>query len=146
VLLDRHEDAARASIARYYPGRDLNEVFTGSMTPDECWALIIHLPRTSPLKAALAEDPDIPLAEPGDPPWTEFSPEVQAIAEAVDVLKSLLANVISLGGGKPPKFRPYPRPDDARREAAEKARFAGRWAKHKALAARILRKKGADGG
>jgi len=110
------------------------------MTPDECWDLITHLPRTSPLKAALAEDPEIPLGEAGDVPWTEFSPEVQALAEVRDLLASLLANVIALGGGKPPKIPPYPRPGDTRRKAADKARFAERWRRHKELAARLLRK------
>lgn len=111
------------------------------MTPDECWDFITHLPRDSPLMAALADDPDMPEGEPREPSWTEFSPEVQAMAEAVDVLKALLANVIALGGGKPPKFKPYPRPGDGRRAAAAKARWAEKWAKHKALAARVLRPK-----
>jgi hypothetical protein len=111
------------------------------MTPDECWALIIHLPRTSPLMAALADDPDVPEGEPRDTSWTEFSPEVEALAHIADVLQSLLANVIALGGGKPPKFKPYRRPGEAKREAARKARFAEKWAKHKALAARVLRPK-----
>lgn len=110
------------------------------MTPDECWDFIVHLPRTSPLKAALAADPDIPLAEgDGDVPWTEFSPEVQALADLVDTQRSVLAVLIKALGGKPPKFKPYPRPGDARRQAAEKARFAERWRKHKELAGRVLR-------
>lgn len=116
-------------------------MFSGEVSPDEVWECVMALPRTSATRAALADDPEIPVGEgePGDPPWTEFSPEVQAMAEAVDLLKSLLANVISLGGGKPPKFRPYPRPGDSRRREAEKARFADRWRKHKELAARVLR-------
>ena len=109
------------------------------MTADELWALIVHLPRESPLKAALADDPEILPGEPGDVPWTEFSPEVQVMAQAVDLLQSLLASVIAIGGGKPPKFKPYPRPGDAKRKAADQARFAERWRKHKELAARILR-------
>lgn len=115
------------------------------MTADECWALIVHLPRDSPLKAALADDPGIPAAEPRDPAWTEFGPEVQALADISDKLSSLLAVVIRGLGGKPPKFKPYPRPGDAKRKQLEKQRFADRWAKHKALAARVLRRKGDDG-
>jgi hypothetical protein len=110
------------------------------MTADECWDLIVHLPRTSPLKAALADDPEITPGEPGDVPWTEFGPETQALAHIVDVLQSLLASVIAIGGGRPPKLKPYPRPGETRRKAAEQERLAERWRKHKELAARVLRK------
>ncbi|HEX5272300.1 MAG TPA: hypothetical protein VFW33_17505 [Gemmataceae bacterium] len=111
------------------------------MTPDECWALITHLPRTSPLKAALAEDPDIPEGDPAPPSWTEFSPVDEKLAYQIELTQSILANLISLGGGQPPKFKPWPRPGDDKREAARKARFAERWRKHKELAARVLRKR-----
>lgn len=111
------------------------------MTADELWSLIVHLPRESPLKAALADDPEIPAGQPGDPPWTEFSPEVQVLADIADRLGSLLSVVVQLGGGKPPRLKPYPRPGDEKRRQAEKARFAERWARHKALAARVLRRK-----
>lgn len=114
-------------------------MFSGDVSPDEVWDMITRLPRTSATMAALADDPDIEPGEPGEPSWTEFSPEVQVMAEAVDLLKSLLANVIALGGGKPPKLKPYPRPGDGKRKAAEKARLAERWRRHKELAARVLR-------
>lgn len=130
----RHEGAARASVARYYPGRDLNEVFTGGMTADECWGFLMHLPRDSPLMAALAADPDYASdAKPGPVPWTEFGPEVQALAAVHDLLGSLVSMVGSLGG-KPPQIAPYPRPvSPAQRRRREEQR-----AKHEWLKARLL--------
>lgn len=116
-------------------------MFSGEVTPDEVWDCIVHLPRTSATMSALADDPDVQPGDPRPPTMAEFSPEVQVMAEAVDLLKSLVSVVISLGGGKPPKFKPYPRPGDDRREAAEKARFAERWRNHKELAARLIRKR-----
>jgi hypothetical protein len=101
------------------------------------------LPRDSPLKAALAADPDWPKAPPdedADVPWTEFSPVDEKLAYLIDLMQSLLASVIAIGGGKPPRFKPWRRPGDAARKAAGKARLAERWRKHKELAARILRK------
>ena len=37
----------RADLARYYPSRHLGCLFAGEMTPDECWDLVIGLPRDS---------------------------------------------------------------------------------------------------
>ena len=42
-----------------------------------------------------------------------------ALADIADKLSALLANVIALGGGKPPKIPPYRRPGEARRVAAK---------------------------
>lgn len=120
-MLQRHAGAARASIARYYPGRDLNEVFDGAMTPDECWDLIRHLPSDSPLMAALADDEEYAAdEEPGDPPWTEHGPEVRVLADIYDMLGTLVRQVAGLAG-EPPRIRPYPRPGDARRAALDAA-------------------------
>lgn len=107
----------RADLAHYYPGRSLGELFRGEMTPDECWDLITHLPRTSATTAALYADPDTVFGdELAEVPLTEFGPEVQVLAHVADVLQSLLVNVIALGGGKPPRLKPYPRPGEARRK------------------------------
>lgn len=113
-------------------------MFSGEVTPDEVWDCIVHLPRTSATMSALADDPDAPKSAPKPPSWTEFSPEVQVTAEVRDLLASLLANVIALGGGEPPKIPPYARPGDDKRQAAERERMAERWRKHKELVARVL--------
>lgn len=130
----------RADLPHYYPGYSLGDLFSGRVTADELWDLIVHLPRTSAVMSALADDPDVPAGAPRPPSWTEFGPDVQVMAEVRDLLASLLANVIALGGGKPPKIAPYPRPGDERRKAAEAQRLADRWRKHKELSARVLRK------
>lgn len=113
-------------------------MFSGEITPDEVWDCIAHLPRTSATMAALANDPQAPKSAPKPPSWTEYGPEVQVMAEVRNLLASLLANVIALGGGKPPKIPPYPRPDDEQRKQAERERLAERWRKHKELVARVL--------
>lgn len=93
-------------------------MFSGEITPDEIWDYITHLPRTSATTSAIYADPEAVLGdEDAETPLADFSPEVQAIAHACDLLAALLANVISLGGGKPPKLQPYPRPGEARRRA-----------------------------
>jgi hypothetical protein len=106
----------RADLARYYPGHTLRELFSGEMTPDECWDLITHLPRTSATTGAIYADPETVIGdEPAETPLTDFSPEVQAAAHGNDLLTAILVNLIALGGGKPPKLQPYPRPGEARR-------------------------------
>jgi hypothetical protein len=83
-------------------------------------ALIDHLPRTSSLAAAIADDDEMADAEvrsaPATPahaapvPMTEFSPEVEALAALMDRLGELINTEIALKGGKPSSVKPYPRP------------------------------------
>jgi hypothetical protein len=112
-------------------------VFRGEMTPDEAWELLMALPRDSPLMAAVAADPELASdgGEPGLPSWTEFGPEVQALAQVHDLLGSLVSMVGAAFGAKPaPRVPPYPRPANPH----EQARRAARWARHKALTARLI--------
>jgi len=100
-------------------------MFSGEITPDEIWDYILHLPRNSATWAAVYADPETVIDEAGEPPeprLTEYSPEVEALAGVYDLLASLLANVIALGGGKPPRIEPYRRPGEAKREAARARR------------------------
>jgi hypothetical protein len=101
-------------------------MFGGEITPDEVWDYVTHLPRDSATWAAIYADPETVIpdegAEPPEPRLTEFSPEVEALAAMHDLLAALLANVVALGGGKPPRISPYRRPGAARREAAKARR------------------------
>jgi hypothetical protein len=117
--------------------------FRGEMTPDEAYELLMRLPRDSPLMAALAADPALVSdAEPVAPSWTEFGPEVQALAQVHDLLGSLVAMVGAAFGAKPPpRVRPYPRPANPH----EQARRDARWARHKALTARLIPRKEGHG-
>lgn len=91
------------------------------MSPGECWDLIRHLPSDSALMAALANDPDYASLEgAAEPSFTEFGPEVRALADVYDMLV-LLVKVVAGLGGNPPKIDPYPRPGDARRAAIKAA-------------------------
>lgn len=81
------------------------------MTADELWALIIHLPRESPLMAAIAQDPFFAGdAVPRPLSLEHFSPEVEALAAVHDQLAALRATVVAVAGGKPKREEPYPRP------------------------------------
>jgi hypothetical protein len=108
----------RADLAHHYPGYSLGDLFTGRLSPDECWDFIWHLPRTSATMAALYEDPDLPVSdEVREPRLTEFSPEAEILAAVADRLASLITVVVRVAGGAAPKISPYPRPGDARRAA-----------------------------
>jgi hypothetical protein len=131
----------RADLPHYYPGYSLGDLFSGRVTPDELWDLVAHLPRTSAVMSALADDPEIPAGAPRPPSMREFSPETEALADVADKLAALLVNVIALGGGKPPRLQPYPRPGDDRRKAAEQERHAERIRKHRELVARVTRRR-----
>lgn len=123
----------RASIAACYPGRDLRELVTGRMTPDECWDLLSHLPADSALMSALADDAEYAAwGDPQPPKMAEFGPVVQALAGIYDLQAALLRTVSAAVGGRPPEVRPYPRPvtagekarrDQARREFEELDRY-----------------------
>lgn len=118
ALIERHEGAARASIAHHYPGRDLNEVFAGGMTADECWQYLMHLPRDSPLMAAIYADPETVLSdEAAEMQLTEYSPEVEVSSDIYDVLIAILAHLTALTSKKPVKLSPRRRPGEARLRA-----------------------------
>ncbi|MEV2277874.1 hypothetical protein AB0I72_20040 [Nocardiopsis sp. NPDC049922] len=89
--------------------------------------LLDHLPRTSHLAAAMADDDE--LAEtspeptgPSAPPLTEWSPAVERLTVAVDRLGELIAAVYNAAGGKAKPPRPLPRPVTARDRVLRKVR------------------------
>lgn len=99
----------------------------------------MHAPRDSPLMSALADDPDAAAAGPAQAPkLAQFSPEVEALAGVYDLLAALLANVVSLGGGKPPRIPPYPRPVTASQLAAERAERDAARRQHEELVRRLI--------
>lgn len=125
----------RATLRRYGGGIGLDDVLRGEVSVDEAWDVLVHAPRDSPLTAAVADDPELarPGAEACPPRLTEFGPEVEALAGIYDLLASLLANVVSLGGGEPPKIPPYRRPVTA----SERAREAEARRRHEDLVRRL---------
>jgi hypothetical protein len=114
----------RATLRRYY-GISLDDVLLGAVSVDECWDLLMHAPRDSPVISAIADDPlyakDVRSAP---PKLAQFSPERETLANIDDKLGSLIAVVVKGLGGKPPKIPPHPRPvtASARAEKAEARR------------------------
>ena len=95
--------------------------------------LIDHLPRTSAFSHAVAQDEELATALAGEPsgrrevPFTEWSPETEALAAVVNRLSEVVNAIIAtIPGGKPRPVKPYPHPISAadkvrarrRREAA----------------------------
>jgi hypothetical protein len=110
----------------------LGDVFAGEISVDECWDMLMHLPRDSPLTSALAADPEFASdAKPGPPSWTEFGPVVQALAANHDLLAAIYSAITKA------KIPPYPRPANPVR----KKRMAELRAKHEWLKARLLPEK-----
>lgn len=111
----------RATLRRYY-GSSLDDVLRGDVSVDECWDLLMHAPRDSPVISAIAGDPAYATgATPSAPTLAQFSPERETLAGIHDLLGALLANVIALGGGKVPQIRPHPRPVTASQRAEKEA-------------------------
>lgn len=103
--------------------------------------LIDHLPAHSHFGAALADDEEVaeqmdPDAPPRPPSLTEFDPTTRALADLFDRVGTLTAALLSVHGQKPPRFPPYPRP----RLAIDRLVSRRRWAKHRKLTARLLRR------
>lgn len=94
--------------------------------------LIDHLPRTSAFSHAVAKDEELAAALAGEPsgrrevPFTEWSPETEALAAVVNRLSEVVNAIVASAGGKPRPVKPYPHPISAadkvraqrRREAA----------------------------
>jgi hypothetical protein len=120
ALLERHGGALRADLRRYY-GLSLRQLFDGDVSPDEVWDCVTHLPRDSATWSAVYADPEaeIPDEPAPEPRLTEYSPEVEAIAAAHDVLVAILAHLSAFTSKKPVRLKPYRRPGEARRAAAK---------------------------
>lgn len=117
------------------------DFFRGTLSAEAILDFLEHLPRTSAYHAAIADDDDLaaelarrPEQKPGPPRLTEFSPEVEALAAAVDRLGAITNVLIRAYGGTPGKLQPYPRPQTA----LERARRRDRFERHKSLVARVL--------
>lgn len=100
-----------------------------------------HLPRTAAYHTAVAEDEDLaerlaeePPSPHRPPPFTEFGPDVQVLAEVRDLLANLIAVTVKASGGKPATVKPYPRPESA----VQRHRRRRRYEQHLALVDRVL--------
>ncbi len=129
----------RATLQRF-SNFGLDDVLRGDVSADEAWAVLAHAPRDSPFASAIADDPELTVPpRPGPPKLAQFSPEVEALAGVYDLLAAILANVIAIGGGKPPKIDPYARPVTASQLAAKAAQDAADEALHQRLVSQLVR-------
>lgn len=117
------------------------DFFRGTLSADAVLDYLSQLPRTSAYQCAIADDEELaarwasePTPPPGPPPLREFSPEAALLADIYDLLAVLLTVTAKAAGGKPGKPKPRPRPVTA----IEKARRRLRYARHSALADRLL--------
>lgn len=122
----------------FHGGWDLAELVAA-----ERWRFILnlveHLPPHSNYVAALGDDDELAEQQTGEakirpPRLTEWTPEVQAIASAVDRLGELIRAQIASGGKKPPKIPRYPRPVTA----AERVKRRRKESAHLDLVGRVL--------
>ncbi|MGW2932964.1 hypothetical protein ACWDA7_14100 [Streptomyces sp. NPDC001156] len=131
-MIEEHPSELRADIARYFPGRSLNEFHrltedgtAGSMSWLELWEFYQALPLGSMTRAALVGDHDYRR-------WTETDYMLRELITRID-----FGNRIMWAGnqmqGKYPEFPQWPMPDlrsledreaeaHAKAEAARKAR------------------------
>ena len=105
--------------------------------------IIDHLPRTSAYREAVADDDDLARLllryappEPGRPQrrMSDWSAEVEVLTAVLDRLGELVQAVAAVGGAKPKKVPPAPRPVTA----YERARGNRRAERHRSLVARVL--------
>jgi hypothetical protein len=80
--------------------------------------LIDHLPRDSRYQEALSSDRELAeklafdddVESPAAPPLSEFSRQVELLADVRDLLQLLRGDIAARAGQKPPAFDPTPRP------------------------------------
>lgn len=103
--------------------------------------MIDHLPRNSFYRQAMLNDPDVAeqLLELPDQEYREFvaewSPEREALAQVVDAVHAVAANVIAAAGAKPPRLQPAKRPKTAMDDIRDQRAMS----KHLSLVSRIVR-------
>lgn len=105
------------------------------------WVLILGLPRNSLTKEALSLDEEFAVRLLDHEETTgqaavrmsEFSPEVEASYAVVDRLADVIAGLIQLGGGTPPRIPAMPRP----KTALDRLREERRVEKHRELVRRF---------
>lgn len=120
---------------------DLLDFFRGTLPAEAILDYIEHLPSTSAYAAAVADDEelaeqyaDTDLPPPGPPRLTEWSPEVQVMAEVRDLLAAAVAVLVKANGGTPRKTKPYPRPVTALQRVRRRVRHL----RHNELVKRVL--------
>lgn len=103
--------------------------------------LIEHLPRNSAFVEVLANDETIAAAVDRAAPedkarerLSEWSPEREMLVAIFDRLGSVIAALIAVNGGTPPKIPPYPRPVTA----LERVRHRQARTRHERLVDRLL--------
>lgn len=126
VLLERYGEAIRPDLRRYYNGFSLTQMFSGEVSPDEVWEMILHLPRTSATTAARLADPATVFSddEDAEPPWEDWSPEAQRLDDITDLLSVISEQIAKFGTGKRIKIDPRKRPGDAIRKRLKAERSA----------------------
>lgn len=118
-LINRYGEALEGDL-RFYFGVRLLDFFKGEMTARELLVYIDRLPSDSAYSEAMAQDDEVVelLAQQPEggagPRLTEFGPQVQLLTNVVEALQELIGAVAWLGGEKPPKVSPLPRPMTAR--------------------------------
>lgn len=105
--------------------------------------LVESLPRNSLTGEAMSQDDELvemvasgQAAEPTSKAirMAEFSPEVEALYGAIDRLGDVVSGLVGLGGKKPPRIAPVPRPETAWTRFAHHQDLAA----HRALVSRVL--------
>jgi hypothetical protein len=133
----------RATLQRYSTF-GLDDVLRGDISVDEAWTVLMHAPRDSPVISAIADDPFYaqPDAKVKPPTLAQFSPERETLARIDNKLGALLANLIALGGGKPPRIEPHPWPESASQRAAAAAERDAAVELHDRLVGQLIRPPG----
>lgn len=125
------------------------DFFRGTLTAQTVLDILDHLPRTSAYQCAVAGDEELAaqiaasdeVPKPSKtPPLSEYSPEVEALRDILDVLDQTLRVLVKVNNGKPGKHKPYPRPVTALGKAMNAARNRLRYDRHRSLADRLLRR------
>lgn len=107
--------------------------------------LIARLPRTSQTREAMvASEEFIEQVMPDDdkdskdkgPRFSEFSAEVEALFVVADRLGDVCSGLVGLGGKKPKRVNPLPRPQTA----YDRVKVRRRREQHNALVARVIRR------
>lgn len=148
-ILARYWQPIEADFARVYPGTD-----PGALWRSREWRkllnLIDHLPQNTWYQAAVSEDVEhqemlldareaaekngTPHDGPPSPSLAIWSPEVDKLAELIDVSRAVYAATVKAGGGKPKDPQPVPRP----KSAMESAKLRRRKREHDALVSRLV--------
>lgn len=108
-------------------------------------SLILHLPRTSLTREAMVQDDEMvaelvrndpKAAEPAKHPrFSDFSPEVEALADVTDRLGEVVRGLSGLASGKKgPSVKPVPRP----RTAFDRVKDTISQEQHDSLTSRLL--------